>query len=774
MSILKPRVKSALIILLFMFVTRAVVAQDLTAYINSVIPSSGMNLTLNSVTLFNTATALNINAMRDSVFYNWVYPDGLVVGASAIVSGVYKLGEQTGLDTALVSLHMTFLSSGTNSLQVGDKLYRCSYTLIDSTNGTFNFTTIGYEDGSGDAKFEPFISLCPVHHSDYIKTTKPGAAHDAEFEVKNGFGSVCASGWGDCKITCSGETVVDCFGLVGGDACFLWEYEITKDCATVGNCCRCIFRFGFANGFSSVGVGVDGVSIELSGSFGWKGSTETVVKRCCPSGAMVAFNFAPQTSGTSLTLLSVSAVSKTIGWVSGTAATVKRTVDGGNTWLNATGTGLAGDVYNIYAIDANTALCTSTPSTMSFIFKTTNGGTTWNQVYMQPGGFINAIEMITPLMGFALGDPVGGKWTVLKTTDAGDSWSRMASEPIAFGGQNGWNNSFRIIGPHMWFGTNSQQVYHSPDLGMTWNFANTPGVVNSYAVHFNSNTMGLAGGNGLVRSTNGGMSYTIGNMPVTMSEIYGLEGSGPEWWAVGNGMSVFMSINSGSRWHSMYTHTLSTNMGTYLSAIDLLEEGSAGWVVGSGGEIIRIGSESQEISLNLNSVIEGFYNPFTNTQTGDTITAYLRNVSSPYSKVDSAKSYVNTLGVSDLNFSHAATGNYYLVLKHRNSIETWSSAGISFTVGATVNYDFTTLATQAYGNNLKQVDLSPIEFAVYGGDVNQDGTVDATDVSTVDNDAANFVAGYVLTDLTGDNFVDATDFSIADNNAASFISVITP
>lgn len=57
---------------------------------------------------------------------------------------------------------------------------------------------------------------------------------------------------------------------------------------------------------------------------------------------------------------------------------------------------------------------------------------------------------------------------------------------------------------------------------------------------------------------------------------------------------------------------------------------------------------------------------------------------------------------------------------------------------------------------------------------NQDGTVDATDVSAVDNAAANFLGGYVTTDLTGDNFVDGTDFAIADNNAANFVSLIRP
>ena len=91
-----------------------------------------------------------------------------------------------------------------------------------------------------------------------------------------------------------------------------------------------------------------------------------------------------------------------------------------------------------------------------------------------------------------------------------------------------------------------------------------------------------------------------------------------------------------------------------------------------------------------------------------------------------------------------------------------------------MNYDFTTAATKAFGDNMKQVDSSPVEFAVYSGDVNKDGTVDATDLSLIDNDATAFAGGYIVTDLTGDDFVDGTDFSIADNNAANFVGVVRP
>ena len=67
-----------------------------------------------------------------------------------------------------------------------------------------------------------------------------------------------------------------------------------------------------------------------------------------------------------------------------------------------------------------------------------------------------------------------------------------------------------------------------------------------------------------------------------------------------------------------------------------------------------------------------------------------------------------------------------------------------------------------------------ISYCIYSGDVNQDGTVDGTDLQLIDNDSYAFVSGYVPTDVNGDDFVDGTDASIAGNNANNFVSVIRP
>jgi hypothetical protein len=58
--------------------------------------------------------------------------------------------------------------------------------------------------------------------------------------------------------------------------------------------------------------------------------------------------------------------------------------------------------------------------------------------------------------------------------------------------------------------------------------------------------------------------------------------------------------------------------------------------------------------------------------------------------------------------------------------------------------------------------------------VNQDGTVDASDMAEVDNDNAIFAFGYNTTDANGDGATDASDISIVDNNQALFLFYARP
>ena len=191
------------------------------------------------------------------------------------------------------------------------------------------------------------------------------------------------------------------------------------------------------------------------------------------------------------------------------------------------------------------------------------------------------------------------------------------------------------------------------------------------------------------------------------------------------------------------------------------------------GNFNRIFRPSQTLSLNL--FIQGFYNSSADITIRDTVRIYLRDTIAPYIIADSAKSYLNTNGTATFNFTNAQNNKrYYIQIKHRNSIQTWSKAGGEIFISSVMNYNFTSSSAQAFGSNMTQIDTSPLRFGIYSGDSNQDGIIDAADISIIENDAAILLSGYVSTDINGDNIVDGSDISLVENNAVLGIIVIKP
>jgi len=179
--------------------------------------------------------------------------------------------------------------------------------------------------------------------------------------------------------------------------------------------------------------------------------------------------------------------------------------------------------------------------------------------------------------------------------------------------------------------------------------------------------------------------------------------------------------------------------------------------------------------LKLSVLPEGLYFPLFNLMSRrDTIRTYLRNVTSPYNTVDSANGVIDSVTFTNkFIFNNASSGTYYIAVKHFNSIETWSKAsGQPLITTDTNTYNFTTAASQAFGNNMK---LKGSKYCMYSGDINQDGIVDGSDLIRIHTDAANFVTGVrIPTDLNGDNFVDGSDHAIGDNNGFNYVTLIRP
>jgi hypothetical protein len=192
-------------------------------------------------------------------------------------------------------------------------------------------------------------------------------------------------------------------------------------------------------------------------------------------------------------------------------------------------------------------------------------------------------------------------------------------------------------------------------------------------------------------------------------------------------------------------------------------------------------------TLNVSVLLEGLYEPGTGLmrqaqgETGpqfgagiaDQVTVELHEATSPFAAAYTFNNVdLSTNGTLSIGtIPTAISGSYYVVIKHRNSIETWSSAPVSFDGAGPFNYDFTTAASQAFGDNLL---LMGTAWVIYGGDVSQDGGIDTSDMTEVDNDAADYAAGYINSDVNGDGGVDTSDMTIIDNNSANYIGTARP
>jgi len=159
----------------------------------------------------------------------------------------------------------------------------------------------------------------------------------------------------------------------------------------------------------------------------------------------------------------------------------------------------------------------------------------------------------------------------------------------------------------------------------------------------------------------------------------------------------------------------------------------------------------------------------TSTTIVDDILVELRHPTT-YALVTTTQAILLTNGTAACTFSTAPNGSFYVVVKHRNAVQTWSANPVS--IGATSSYNFTTAANKAFGDNMKEV--SPGVWAFYTGDLNQDDLIDLTDYSIWETDNNNFEFGNFPTDLNGDGLVDLSDYSIWETNSNAFIFSFYP
>ncbi len=153
------------------------------------------------------------------------------------------------------------------------------------------------------------------------------------------------------------------------------------------------------------------------------------------------------------------------------------------------------------------------------------------------------------------------------------------------------------------------------------------------------------------------------------------------------------------------------------------------------------------------------------------ITVELHNSTTPNTIAYTTTAMLKTDGTLVCTYPNVPNGSYFIAVKGSNMIQTWSANSVL--IGSTpLTYNFTDAINKAYGNNMVELDSGV--FGFYSGDINQDETIDASDVVDLANDVENSAFGVLITDLNGDGSVDNEDIPFMINNSENSIFCIKP
>ncbi len=167
----------------------------------------------------------------------------------------------------------------------------------------------------------------------------------------------------------------------------------------------------------------------------------------------------------------------------------------------------------------------------------------------------------------------------------------------------------------------------------------------------------------------------------------------------------------------------------------------------------------------------------------DSVTVELHSSSNPANIIATFKTILHANGKAYCIFSLSGglIGNsYYIVVKHRNAIETWSANPVLFS-SRTV-YNFSDNIAKAYGSNMVRT-ADNLLWAFYSGDISdaataqigvQDGIIESQDYGDMENAVYVTLTGYIPQDITGDGVVESEDYSIMENNVYFVSSSIHP
>lgn len=217
------------------------------------------------------------------------------------------------------------------------------------------------------------------------------------------------------------------------------------------------------------------------------------------------------------------------------------------------------------------------------VYQTTDGGTTWTKTLDRFHSKFAGLAAINAERCWVVGEPAHIEYT----TDAGDSWTKVANLPVDTAAEfievsfvnvaSGW-----IVGA-------AGLIIHTSDSGKTWVIQSTPIVHSLNSVIFIDEQNGWAAGNhgNIIHTSDGGANW-IAQSSGTISDLRSVAFIDSQiGWIVGRDGVVLKTTNGGSSWIE-----LESPIDTWLLDVTFVSA-TLGWAVGFDGLILHTSDGGQ-------------------------------------------------------------------------------------------------------------------------------------------------------------------------------------
>jgi photosystem II stability/assembly factor-like uncharacterized protein len=246
-------------------------------------------------------------------------------------------------------------------------------------------------------------------------------------------------------------------------------------------------------------------------------------------------------------------VNANYGWIAQFNGTVIYTTDGGSNWLSGT---LPGATFSsnrdLCFLSTSVGFCSGEDG----IWKTTTGGASWTSIAPASArpGYSSSCWFIDANTGvWGMGSCADTTVRFYRTTNGGTSWDSVSyghSPDVAVGGMSYIAGTFYANG-------GSGKFWSSTNNGASWSYRSTgSGGWQEDLISYGSTLWGASangsscsssGGGAVLRSTNGGVNWTLVPFPTVV--MWGVSMySATSGWSCGDGGRAFRTADGGLTW----------------------------------------------------------------------------------------------------------------------------------------------------------------------------------------------------------------------------------